>query len=343
MNPSDRKFSSGSLSTILKSRETAITLVFFLIIAITAFKSPSFISFSGDGMRDLLLSPSLLVILAVGQAVVIISGNVDVSVGSIMGFSAYLTGRILTDHPSIPVIIVIVLGILLGTFLGVINGVLVALMKIPAIVITLGTLYIFRGLLVLWAGGTRILPGDLPAVFVDFGDAQFFRLPILTMLALVITLLATWFMRSSRSGRTIYAIGSNAVAAKLYGLKVNREVIFSMAFSGTLAGFAGVLYLARYGGSDSQSGVGWELQAIAAVVIGGVAILGGSGSVWGAAIGAVLLVTLNRALPVLGIQDFWQQFVIGLLIILAIFTDRLLFLRQSKRLLKMREVSHEQK
>lgn len=318
----------------------SIVLVLVLVIAVTTIKSPDFL-FSHDGWRDLFLSPSILMIIAVGEAIVIISRNVDVSVGSILGFSAYFAGRMLTDHPNIPIVVVFILGTLVGTVMGLINGSLVALLKIPALVITLGTLYIYRGLDVLWAGGTRIFPADLPPAFTDLGNNGFLTIPLLTFIAVAVTLVATWFMRSTRGGRAIYAIGSDPVAAKLYGLRVTREVIFAMTLSGALAGFAGVLYLARYATADSQAGVGWELQAIAAVVIGGVAIAGGSGTVWGAAIGAVLLVTVNRALPVLGIPDFWQQFVVGALIIFAIVTDRILYLRQSHRLLEMRESDSE--
>ena len=337
---SPRRSPRVALSRLLRARETSIVFVLVVVIALTTIKSPTFI-FSEDGWRDLLLSPSILMILAVGQAIVIISRNVDVSVGSILGFSAYLSGRILTDHPNIPIVVVFVVGTLAGTVMGLINGSLVALLRIPALVITLGTLYIYRGVTVLWAGGTRIFPADLPPDFTNLGIDGVLSIPLLTLIAIAVTVFAAWFMYSTRGGRSIYAIGSDPVAAKLYGLRVEPGVIFSMTLSGALAGFAGVLYLARYATADSQAGVGWELQAIAAVVIGGVAILGGSGTVWGAAIGAVLLVTLNRALPVLGIQDFWQQFVIGALIIFAIVTDRIIYLRQTRKLLTIRGSDNE--
>ncbi|HEY4267807.1 MAG TPA: ABC transporter permease, partial [Galbitalea sp.] len=148
---------------------------------------------------------------------------------------------------------------------------------------------------------------------------------------------AAWYLRNIRGGREFYAIGSDPDAANLYGLKVGRRVLLAFVVSGTLAGLAGVLYVARYGTVDSQAGSGFELQAVGAAVIGGVAIFGGVGSVWGAAIGAMLLLTINRSLPVLGIQDFWQQAVVGALIIAAIVLDRVLALRQARRLTVMED------
>ena len=148
-----------------------------------------------------------------------------------------------------------------------------------------------------------------------------------------------YYLYSHRGGRELYAIGSDPDAAVLYGLPVTRRVITAFVLSGAIAGLAGVLFAARYGTVSSGAGTGIELQAVAAVVIGGVAIFGGSGTVWGAAIGAVLLVTINRALPILGIPDFWQRAVVGGLILTAIVVDRWLAARQAKKLVEAREQS----
>lgn len=151
--------------------------------------------------------------------------------------------------------------------------------------------------------------------------------------------IAAWYMKNTRGGREFYAIGSDPAAAELYGLRVTRRVLTAFVLSGALAGLAGVFYAARYGTINSQAGAGWELDAVGAAVIGGVAITGGIGSVWGAAIGAVLLLTINRALPILGIPDFWQRAVVGLLIIGAIVLDRVLAVRQRRRLIEARDES----
>ncbi|RXZ67713.1 ABC transporter permease [Agromyces albus] len=320
-----------------KARETGILLALIAIIAVATIRNPAFL-FSNDGFRDLLLTPSLLLLVAVGQAIVIITRNVDLSVGSVLGLTAYLTGRLFIDLPGIPPILVFVIGVGFGAFLGLINGALVAFAKVPALVITLGTLYIYRGVNVAWAGGDRINASDLPADFRGIGTGQLLGIPFLTIIAAVVLIVAAWYLRNLRSGRELYAIGSDPAAAHLYGLRVTRNVLGAFLVSGALSGLAGVLYAARYGTVSSGAGTGLELQAIGAAVIGGVAISGGVGTVWGAAIGAYLLLTINRALPIVGIEDFWQRAVVGALIIGAIVLDRVLALRQSRKLLEAREV-----
>lgn len=331
---------SRGFRRFIRARETSILLAVVIVVAITAIKNPAFL-FSREGWRDLLLAPSIVVLLAIGQAVVIISRNVDLSVGSVLGLTAFLTGTLFIKDPGIPIIVVFVIGLVVGGLLGFINGALVAFARVPALVITLGTVYAYRGIDVVLTGAGRIDAFDMPKAFLALGTQQFLTIPFLAIIAFVVLIAAGWLMRNLRSGREFYAIGSDPEAAILYGLKVTRRVVAALVLSGALAGVAGVLYAARYGTVDSQAGTGIELQAIGAAVIGGVAIFGGSGTVWGAAIGGILLLTINRALPILGVPDFWQRSVVGVLIIGAIVLDRLLFLQHSHRLLKERDKSDD--
>ncbi|MFS0866589.1 ABC transporter permease [Microbacterium sp. 179-B 1A2 NHS] len=321
---------------VATARETGIALALVLVVIAATASNPNFL-FSADGFRDLLLTPSLLLLVAVGQAIVIITRSVDLSVGSVVGLTAYLTGRLFVDMQGVPVIVVFLAGVALGALLGAINGLLVAWAKVPALVITLGTMYIYRGINVAWAGSDRINASDLPRDFRGLGTEQIIGIPILTIIAVVVLIGGAWYLRNIRAGRELYAIGSDPAAAHLYGLKVNRRVITAFVVSGALSGLAGVLYAARYGTVSSAAGFGWELQAIGAAVIGGVAISGGVGTVWGAAIGAFLLLTINRALPILGIDDFWQRAVVGILILGSIVLDRVLAVRQHRRLIAQRE------
>jgi len=190
-----------------------------------------------------------------------------------------------------------------------------------------------------WAGSDRINAGDLPASFLSLGTKTVLTVPVLTFFALVVLVAVGYYLHTARGGRELYAIGSDPDAAVLYGLAVRKRVLAAFVLSGALAGLAGVVYAARYGTVSSSAGSGIELQAVAAVVIGGVAIFGGSGTVWGAAIGAVLLVTINRALPTVGIEDFWQRAVVGALILGAIVLDRVLATRQAKKLVEARDLS----
>lgn len=327
-----------SLGSIGKAREFGILVALVLVVAAATIKNPAFL-FSSDGWRDLWLTPSILVLVAVGQAIVIITRNVDLSVGSVIGLTAYLTGRLFIDVPGLPIVVVVLAAVAFGAVLGLVNGALVAFARVPAMVITLGTLYAYRGINVWWTGSDRVNASDMPKDFLALGTGQILFLPTLSIIALVVLVAAAWYMRNTRGGREYYAIGSDPAAAQLYGLRVTRRILTAFILSGALAGLAGVFYAARYGTVNSQAGAGWELDAVGAAVIGGVAITGGVGSVWGAAIGAVLLLTINRALPILGIPDFWQRAVVGVLIIGAIVLDRVLAVRQRRRLIEARDRS----
>ncbi len=336
VEPSRLSPTRRAVRTVLRSRELAIALVLLAVIAAATVANDSFLS-SANSRRDLLLTPSILIVLAVGQAVVIITRNVDLSVGSVLALTAYLSGRLFIAAPDLPVVVVMAAAVGAGAALGLVNGVLVGFGRVPALVITLGTLYIYRGAVLTWAGSSRVNASDLPASFLALGTRMLGPVPVLTIVALAVLAVVGYHLHTARGGRELYAIGSDPDAAVLYGLPVRRRVVGAFVLSGALAGMAGVLFAARYGTISSGAGLGMELQAVAACVIGGVAIFGGSGTVWGAALGAVLLVTINRALPILGIPDFWQQAVVGVLIIGAIVLDRLLAARTARRLVEARE------
>ena len=338
VEPSRKSRGARAFDTIVRSREMSILLVLLAIITAATIASPGFL-LSSNGWRDLLLTPSILLLLAAGQAVVIITRNVDLSVGSVLGLTAYLTGRLFIDNPGIPIVVVVLAGVAAGAVLGLINGLLVSLGRVPALVITLGTLYIYRGAMLTWAGSDRVNAGDLPRDFLRLGTEQVLGIPVLFLVAVVVVIVVGYYLHAHRGGRELYAIGSDPDAAVLYGLPVRRRVLAAFVLSGALAGLAGVVHTARYGTVSSGAGTGIELEAVAAVVIGGVAIFGGSGTVWGAAIGAMLLVTIDRALPILGIPDFWQRAVVGVLIIGAIVLDRVLSARRSRQLMEARDQS----
>jgi len=335
--PADPAFKKKSpLTRIFASRETSIAIAVILIIAVTTLRNPTFLT-SADGFRDLLVTPSILLVVALGQAVVIITRSVDLSVGSVLGLTAYLVGTLFVAFPSIPIPLMFLIGLAFGGLLGLINGALVAFGRVPAMVITLGTLYPFRGINVAWTGSNRINASDMPSGFLKLGTQQILGIPVLTIIALVALVVVAWYLHNTRGGREFYAIGSDPEAAELYGLQKTKRVLMAFVFSGAMAGLGGVLYAARYGTINSQAGDGFELQAVGAAVIGGVAITGGTGTVIGAALGAFLLVTINRALPVLGIPDFWQKAVVGALILGAIVLDRVMAKRNHQKLLEKRD------
>jgi rhamnose transport system permease protein len=327
------------IGRIFRARETGILIAFLAVTAIATGVNPTFV-FSIDGWRNLLLTPTLLVLLAIGEAMVIITRNVDLSVGSVFGLSAWTCGQAYIAFPHAPIVVIFLVGIVCGAILGLVNGLIVTIAKVPALVVTLGTLYVYRGIAVLWAGSNLIDPDNLPADFQSLGNTSIWIIPKLTIIAVVVAVIAGWALRNLRAGREMYAIGSDPAAATLYGLRTRRRVLTAFILSGALAGLTGVLFLSYNAGASSQSGSGYELLAVAAAVVGGVAIFGGSGTILGAVIGALLLNTISNALPVVGIPDVWQQAITGALIIAAIVLDRLLLLRSTRKLVIAEEATH---
>jgi rhamnose transport system permease protein len=311
-------------------RELGIALALVLLVAATTASNPRFLN--AQSRKDLMLGATILVVLAVGQAIVIITRNVDLSVGSVLGLSAFATGKLFLALPDAPIVLAFGIGVGLGALCGVVNGGLIAAARVPALVVTLGTLYVFRGIDYSWAAGQQVNAADMPRGFKNLGTATVLGVPVLALFAIVVVTAAGFYLHSYRSGRELYAIGSDPAAARLCGIPVGWRVFAALTVSGALAGLAGVLYAARFGTLDAAAGTSIELNVVAAVVVGGVAIFGGSGSVYGAALGAVLLSTIGSALPVLRIDPFWQQAVVGALILAAIGLDRALTAQVAARL-----------
>ncbi|MFC6091249.1 ABC transporter permease [Saccharothrix lopnurensis] len=312
------------------AREFGIVVALALLVLVTVLDNPGFLA--PQSLRDLALGAAVLVVLAVGQTVVVVSRNIDLSVGSVLGLAAFATGKLLGSAPGTPLALVVLLGVGIGALCGVVNGALVAAARVPALVITLGTLYVFRGVDHSWARGQQVNASDLPRDFLALGTSTVLGVPVLALVAVAVVLVVGSWLRSYRSGRELYAIGSEPTAARLSGLPVGRRVFTAFVVCGALAGLAGVLYAARFGTVDATAGTGIELQVVAAAVVGGVAIFGGSGSAHGAALGALLLTTIGSSLAVLRINPFWQQAVVGALILAAIGIDRLLAARTANRL-----------
>ena len=310
---------------VLRVRELGIVGALALLILVTGILEPRFVE--AGSLRNLALNASIFAILAVGQTLVLITRNVDLSTGSVLGLSAYLAGDLLFRNPDLALPLVFLLGIALGAACGLFNGILVTWGQVPALVVTLGTLYAFRGLAFLWTDGSQISAHQLPDSFLDLGTDSVAGVPFLVLIALVVVLAVGQWLRDYRPGRELYAIGSNPEGARLAGVRSNRRVLVAFVLAGALAGLGGVLFTARFGTVDATAGVGYELTVIAAAVVGGVAIFGGTGTVYGAALGALLLGTITSSLIVLRVPAFWQQAAIGALLLAAIAFDRLVAVR----------------
>jgi rhamnose transport system permease protein len=279
---------------VFRVRELGIIVAFLALVTVTGILEPRFLE--AASLRNLALNASIFAILAVGQTLVLITRNVDLSVGSVLGLSAYFAGDLLSNHQGLPIPVVFLLGIALGAACGLFNGILVTWGQVPALVVTLGT-------------------------------DSVLGVPFLVLIALAVMLAVGQWLRDYRAGRELYAIGSNPEGARLAGVRSERRVLTAFVLAGALAGLGGVLFTARFGTVDATAGVGYELTVIAAAVVGGVAIFGGVGTVYGAAMGALLLGTITSSLIVLKVAAFWQQAAIGALLLLAIAFDRFVALR----------------
>ena len=323
----DREGTRASRLTenIFRIRELGIVAALGFLIAVTAALEPRFVQ--ADSLRTLALNAAIFAILAAGQTLVIITRNVDLSQGSVLGLAAFMAGDLLSENPGLPLPVVFLLGVLLGTACGLFNGILTTWGQVPALVVTLGTLYAFRGLAFLWTDGRQVNAETLPDAFLNIGTSSVAGVPVLVLIALVVIVAVGQWLRDFRAGRELYAIGSNPEGARLAGVRSERRVLTAFVLSGALAGLGGVLFTARFATVDATAGTGYELTVIAAAVVGGVAIFGGTGSVYGAALGALVLGTITSSLIVLRVEAFWQQAAIGALLLLAIAFDRIVGLR----------------
>ncbi len=319
-----------SLTNFTRLRELPVAGALIFLVIVTTLINPRFLT--PQSVKDLLLNATILMILAAGQALVLITRNVDLSVGSILGVTGFLTGSLFATVPGIPIPVVFLIAMFVGAVLGAVNGVLVTFAGVPALVITLGTLYIYRGLNNAWAGGKEYFSGDRPVAFGNLSVDTLLGFPIITLIAIAVIAVLAVALGYSRRGRDLYAIGSDPDAAKLFGIPVGRRVFTAFVLNGLLAGLAGVLYASRFSSVGATTGTGLELDVVAAAVVGGVAIFGGSGTVVGAAIGAVLLTTITSSLTALRVDKFWQQAVVGILILAAIVIDRVATMRAARKL-----------
>jgi rhamnose transport system permease protein len=318
------------VSAVMHLRELPVIIALVALVLITWAINPLFLS--PQGVKDMLLNATIVMILAVGQAIVIITRNVDLSVGSILGLVAFGTGTLFVSFPGIPIVVVFLAGMAFGALLGAVNGLLVTVAKVPALVITLGTLYIYRGLNNAWAGGTQYFADDRPEAFGNLLVDTVLGFPLITLIAVIVVVIVAIYLAGARSGRDLYAIGSDPDAARVFGIPVTKRVLLAFVANGVLAGLAGVLYTSRFNSVGATTGTGLELDVVAAAVVGGVAIFGGSGSVVGAAFGALLLTTITSALTAVRVDKFWQQAIVGILILAAIIIDRIAAVRTARRL-----------
>ena len=317
------------LARALRAREAGTLALVLVVFLVTTFKTHNFAS-SGS-VQQLLVGASLVALLSVGETMVLVTRNVDLSVGSTLGLCAFVVGDLFRSQ-HIPVWSGFVIAIALGAAVGAINGAITTLVRVPSLVVTLAMLYIIRGLDSKLVNGNIVTTGQVPHAFIEVGYQTVLGIPWLAIIVAAVVAIVGYVMRTFRPARELYAVGSNPDAAALAGIPSGRRVFTAFVTSGALAGLGGALFLALFAQVDNSAGVGYELNVIAAAVVGGVAIFGGSGTVVGAALGALLLNTIQQGLVAVRISSFWNEAVAGGMLLLAISIDRLLALRVARSL-----------
>jgi rhamnose transport system permease protein len=301
------------------SRDLILAGVIVALCLLIATRSPLFITPSN--LVAIGTDSAVLFILVMGQLCVILSRCIDLSVASNLALTGMLIGMLNTALPDIPVPFLAVLATSFGFCLGAFNGLLVWVFGLPSIVVTLGTLAIFRGLIYVISGGAWVNAHEMSPSFLGAIRHEILYIPVLLWIAVAVVLLTSYLLRFTVIGRSFYTVGGNPTAAVYAGLNVGRTQFFAFCISGALAGLAGYLWVARYAVAYVEIARGFEFDVVAACVIGGVSIMGGIGTVTGALLGAIFLGVVKNALPVIGISPFWQLALSGLVIILAVMIN----------------------
>jgi rhamnose transport system permease protein len=312
----------NALRSMFLRREAGILVMIVLFCVAVGLYKPQFLT--GQSLRIVLLLTPLILIGAMAQMMILVSRNVDLSIGSMLGFSAMVVGLMYRDFPDVWWLIGFPVAILTGAALGLVNGMLVTVFRLPSIIVTLGTLSLYRGLTYIISDARQINRANIPTELKALSrTSPIFDIPWIILIAFGIALMTYVIARHTQFGRQIYALGSNPEAASLRGIDVTKVTLIVFAFSGALCGLAGILYASRWGFvNPSNTGAGFEFQVIAAVIIGGVSINGGVGTVMGAVLGVLLLGCVGAALPLLGIPGSTQNAIYGAVILIALLIDR---------------------
>lgn len=292
----------------------AVLLILFIVLS---FISPVFLT--SNNLITVLQQITINVFLALGMTLVMILGGIDLSVGAIVALSGTLSVGFVVNN-GMPVILAVILGILIGGLIGLLNGVIVAQFRLPPFIITLATMYIAQGIAYIYSGGQAARITD--KAFTTIGTGRIFGfLPSPVIYMAILVFIFVMLLSKTKFGTYVYAIGGNREAARLSGVPSKKVEIYVYVLTGLLAGFAGIVLAARMYSGQPSVGQGYELDAIAACVLGGVSMAGGRGSISGTVFGAIVIGVVSNGLNLLGVNSFWQLLIMGLIIIIAVIID----------------------
>lgn len=300
-------------------REAGLFAFIILLAGLLQIRNASFLTL--ENLNDMLTNTAILSILAIGMMLVIVTRGIDLSIGATLALSGMITAQTVSMYPELHPLVAVLLGTLIGLVCGTILGYLIAKWSILPIIATLGMMNIFRGLTFTVSGGSWISAHQMPSQFVNIATSTVFGVNTLIVIAIVIYVAAFYFINYTRTGRQIYAVGSNPEAAKLSGINKDKILWLVYAIMGGLSGLAGVLWVAKFASAQGDTAMGYELTVIAACVLGGVSIAGGVGKISGILLGSIFIGMLNNALPLLNVSPFWQMMIQGLVILIAVLAN----------------------
>lgn len=326
---------SSLLHRVVARREFGLLCSMLAIIIPISLINPRMLS--AANLTALSMDAALLMIVAISQMLVILTRNIDLSIASVIGLSAYVAASTLQAHPDLGIYATLALSCAVGLSCGLINGLIVAYGKVPSIVATLGTLSVFRGCNSLWAGGKQISADQVPVEWLDMTSAKVLGIPSVVVISLLTIALFAFGLRKLAIGREVYAVGSNPAGAALIGIPVKRRIVLAFVLSGLLAGFDGALWASRYATVDARVALGYEFTTVAAVVVGGVALRGGAGTMLGVLLGALTLLVIRNGLTLVRVDPLWLQGIYGLVIIAAISVDAFVLWRSGRQLARRKK------
>lgn len=307
------------IQRLLKHREALLAAVILLMIAAIGSRVPSFVS--PGNLVEIFNDTAILIILALGQMMVLLTKGIDLSMAANLALTGMIVALLNFQHPELPVWALMLLATACGLVMGMVNGLLVWKLGIPAIVVTLGTMSIYRGIIFLLSNGGWINSHQMSDSFLALPRFALLGLPVLSWCAIAAVIVVSYFLRFSRTGRALYTAGGNATAAYYTGINAGKMQFISFCLSGALAGFCGYLWISRFAVAYVDVANGFELQVVAACVIGGISTMGGIGRVIGCLCGALFLGVINNALPIIGISPFWQMAISGAVIVIAVLLN----------------------
>ena len=305
----------GILKKIFKTKEIGIILILIVLSVLIQLKNPIFLTYSN--IIDVCRNTSYTLVIAVGMTFVLIAKGLDLSVGSLMALGGLISS--LAMFHGVPILLAVLLGLLVGAAFGVVNAFCIVKLNIPAMIATLGSMYMARGLVLVITKGSPVFP--LPEAFGNFGKGYFLGVPYVVLIALFLSIAAHLVLSRTTYGRKVYAIGGNPETAKFAGINVAMVTGSCYLISGVLAALSGILTAARMGSGQPSIGDGTEMTVITAVIIGGTSLNGGAGTILGTVLGALLMNVLSSGMNLVGISAYWQKFVMGLIIIIAVGAD----------------------